>query len=155
MAHRISKTVGRALRQARRGRSFTLRDVQIRSRARFKASAVGGYERGERDISLGRFCELAWLYGVSPGRLLSDALQLMSRGSTRKVVIDLARLSQVKGEEGRLVAQFVHDLKAQRGDYIAEVITLRSGDLEILATQAGAQPRSLLDTLKPALRETD
>lgn len=51
---------------------MTLRDVARRTGGRFKASVLGGYERGERAISLERFCELAGTYGVDGASLLGD-----------------------------------------------------------------------------------
>ena len=66
--------VGRALRRARTARGLTLRDVGVRSEGRFSPSAVAGYERAERSISLERFCQLATFLGVAPERLLSEIL---------------------------------------------------------------------------------
>jgi transcriptional regulator with XRE-family HTH domain len=66
--------MGGALRRARAARGLTLREVGIRSRGRFTPTAVAGYERGERNISLVRFCELAFFYGIEPERLLAEAL---------------------------------------------------------------------------------
>lgn len=65
---------GRALRRARMARGLTLRDVGYRSDGAFTPTAVAGYERGERSISLQRFCELAAFYGVAPERLLAEIL---------------------------------------------------------------------------------
>ncbi|MDQ2964665.1 MAG: helix-turn-helix domain-containing protein, partial [Chloroflexota bacterium] len=58
--------MGRALRRARQTRGLTLRDVGIRSGGIFTPTAVAGYERGERAISLRRFCDLATFYDVAP-----------------------------------------------------------------------------------------
>jgi transcriptional regulator with XRE-family HTH domain len=66
---------GRALRRARHARGLTLRDVGIGSGGTFSPTAVAGYERGERSITLQRFCELATFYGVAPEVLLAEALQ--------------------------------------------------------------------------------
>src|SRR5207244_4441372 len=66
LGRRFADAVGQVLRRARRARGFTLRDVHVRSRGRFKPSAVGGYERGERAISLDRFSQLAELYDCPP-----------------------------------------------------------------------------------------
>src|SRR5205809_4478624 len=63
--------VGEALRQARRDRGWSLRDVAAQSRGQFKPSVVGGYERGVRVISIERFIQLTRLYGVPPDRLLA------------------------------------------------------------------------------------
>jgi transcriptional regulator with XRE-family HTH domain len=66
--------MGGALRRARIARGLTLREVGVRSGGRLTPTAVAGYERGERSISLVRFCELAYFYGIAPERLLAEAL---------------------------------------------------------------------------------
>ena len=73
--------VGRALRRARTARGLTLRDVGIISGGTFTPTAVAGYERGERNISLRRFCDLAIFYGVEPVRLLAEILLSEDRES--------------------------------------------------------------------------
>jgi transcriptional regulator with XRE-family HTH domain len=74
MIDTFSEALGRALRQARAQAGLTLRQVAARTGGRFKASALGGYERGERDISVRRFCELLSAYGVPAPEVLKDAL---------------------------------------------------------------------------------
>lgn len=152
MVDAFSAAVGRVLRRARRDRGLTLRDLARVTGGRFKPSAVGGYERGVRAISLRRFCELARVYGMSPDGLLAQVMAEWSPESRRELVLDLNRLSLIE-EEGRAVAEFVHRVKAQRGDYMSDVVTLRSGDLEVLAARSGRSPRALLERLQPALRE--
>jgi transcriptional regulator with XRE-family HTH domain len=149
MAQRDPNAVGEALRQARRARGWTLRAVHARSRGRFKPSALGGYERGEREISVSRFCELARLYGVPPAELLGRALGEIPW--TAPVVIDLRRLSLIPEQEGQRVAEFVQHLKTRRGAREADIIPLRAGDVEILATASREEPDILLEKLKPAL----
>lgn len=63
--------VGSVLREARLARGLTLKMVGSLSAGRFSPTAVAGYERGERNISLVRFLELASLYGVSATELLA------------------------------------------------------------------------------------
>ncbi len=82
--------MGRALRRARQARGFTLRDVGIRSGGIFTPTAVAGYERGERAISLQRFCRLATFYGVAPEDLLAEALH----PDDREPVVDLTPLEE-------------------------------------------------------------
>jgi transcriptional regulator with XRE-family HTH domain len=65
---------GGALRRARIARGLTLREVGIQSEGRFTPTAVAGYERGERNISVRRFCELTVFYGIEPERPLAEAL---------------------------------------------------------------------------------
>jgi transcriptional regulator with XRE-family HTH domain len=81
----IGGDVGRALRRARTARGLTLRDVGIRSAGSLTPTAVAGYERGERKISLQRFCELAVFYGIEPERLLAEALH----SEDRELIVDL------------------------------------------------------------------
>ena len=82
------RAVGDELRHARQEAGLALRDLNLRSAREFKASAVGGYERGERSISLDRFCRLAELYGVPADRLLARVLE-RSAPAADDVVIDL------------------------------------------------------------------
>ena len=82
------RAVGDELRRARQEAGLALRDLNPRSDREFKASAVGGYERGERSISLDRFCRLAALYGVPPDHLLARIIE-RSAPASNDVVIDL------------------------------------------------------------------
>jgi len=131
---------------------LTLRDVTSSSHGRFKPSVLGAYERGERNISLSRFCELAQMYGVPADRMLADVFARLDPAGRQEIAIDLNRLTLIPGEEGKVVAEFVHRLKSQRGDYMTDVITLRSGDIEAISLEASQTPNSLLRTLQPALK---
>jgi transcriptional regulator with XRE-family HTH domain len=71
----LDRQIGAGLRNARRRRALTLRQVSALSEGRFKATSVAGYERGERAISLRRFVELAELYGVPPPTLLAEIMR--------------------------------------------------------------------------------
>ncbi len=81
------RVVGDELRRARQDAGLALRDLNVRSGREFKASAVGGYERGERSISLDRFCRLAAVYDVSPSQLLDRVLEKAT--AKNDVVIDI------------------------------------------------------------------
>jgi len=72
-----------------------LRDVAGATQNRYKASALGAYERGERSISLARFQELAEFYGQSADRLLAEVLEELDPLGREKLVIDLERLRLV------------------------------------------------------------
>lgn len=148
----FAEILGQILRGARLRNGMTLQEVKARTGGRFKPSALGGYERGERRITLERFCALATLYGVPPDRLLAEALQELNPEGRDEVIIDLNRLSRLETESGRLVAEFVHNVRAQRGDYLSDLITLRSGDLETLSLISKTTPKSLVSRLRPALR---
>jgi transcriptional regulator with XRE-family HTH domain len=150
----ISEAVGEALRRARRGRNLTLHDVRRISNGRFKPSSVGSYERGTRTISVPLLCELSAVYGIPPDRVLADALSIAGGESQVEVVIDLNRLPKLEGEDGRIVSEFVGQVQSLRGDVGSKAITLRSADVQVLATAIGADSSSLLDRIRPTLRSS-
>ena len=110
---------------------------------------MAGYERGERTISVERFCELCVLYGVAPQAVLGDILVAVGGGSDRE--IDLSRLETMRSAEGSLLSEFVRQIKALRGDASSETIALRAGDIEVLATAAGKKPEELAEAIEPAV----
>lgn len=149
----FQKIVGEVLRGARAARGLTLQDVHQLSRGRFKPSALGGYERGERLISLSRFCALAECYRIPADRLLSDVLRLLHPQARTSVVLDTRQLRELQQpEQARAASDFVHRVKVQRGDYISDVISLRAGDLEVISLDAGSTPGEVLKALDPAVR---
>jgi transcriptional regulator with XRE-family HTH domain len=147
----LALEIGRALRRARRARGLTLRELTRQSAGRFKATSVAGYERGERTISVERFCELCVLYGVAPQVVLGDILVAVGGGSERE--IDLSRLGTMRSAEGSLLSEFVRQIKALRGEASSETIALRAGDIEVLATAAGKKPEELAEAIEPAVRK--
>jgi transcriptional regulator with XRE-family HTH domain len=148
----FAQAAGEVLRRARRNRGLTLQDVSRLTAGTFKASVLGGYERGERTISLERFTELARLYGTPADRLLGEVLEMADPQGRAEIVIDLTRLALLDEAEVRAVAEFIHNVRTKRGDYLTDVVSLRSGDVEALALRSGVAPRDLLSRLRPALR---
>jgi transcriptional regulator with XRE-family HTH domain len=149
---RFAQLVGEVLRDARNERGLTLRQVWEHSQGRFKPSVVGGYERGERSISLVRFCTLAQFYGIPPDRLFARALERLEPRARREMVLDLGRLQGMAEDPAEAVTKFVRQVKRERGDPAEDVITLRSGDLEAVALTSGIDLDRLLAALGPVLR---
>lgn len=143
---------GRALRDARLARGMTLRDVGARSNGIFKPTAVAGYERAERGISLERFCDLAQLYGMAPDRLLLQILWRAAGGPEPS--IDRTKVTELPVEEADVVGAFLQKVDALRGSSDDEVIKVRIQDLEVLATVSGQQLPEFLDHIEPALAAT-
>jgi transcriptional regulator with XRE-family HTH domain len=141
--------IGKALRRARAARGLTLRQVSTLTEGRFKATSVAGYERGERTISVERFCDLCDVYQVSPQAILGDIVRAVA-GSTEPQ-IDLTRLEEMGIVEGTLVAGFVRQIQAQRHEAPSETIVLREADLDVLATAAGKTREEMADVLEPAI----
>ena len=110
----VLEEVGRALRIARRARGLTLRDVGTRSQGQFKPTAVAGYERAERAVSLERFCALAQLYGMGPERLLSQIMWRIRGGP--EPTIDRGRLREVPAHEADKVSDFIEGVRRLLAD---------------------------------------
>jgi transcriptional regulator with XRE-family HTH domain len=66
------QSVANRLRSIRKSRGWTLHDVESKSDGSIKAVVMGSYERGTRAISLARALELANLFAIPIGDLLSD-----------------------------------------------------------------------------------
>src|SRR5262245_50089794 len=144
--------IGKALRRVRAWRGLTLREVSTLSEARFKATAVAGYERGARTISVERFCGLCDLYRVNAQAVLGDIVRAVA-GSIEPH-IDLTRLEAMETDERTLVAAFVERIQGQRRESPAETVVLREADLDELAAAAGKTREELAEALEPAIRRT-
>jgi len=132
---------------------LTLVDVAAMSNGMFKATSVAGYERGERSITLERFCSLCQLYGLAPDRVLAEILR-RTEGRIEPE-IDLAALESLGTTESALLSGFARQVRGLRGEPQADTITLRAGDLEVLATAEGRRPEELAEALHSVIRPHD
>jgi transcriptional regulator with XRE-family HTH domain len=129
---------------------LSLEELARRSDGRHKPSSLGGYERGERTLTLPRFCDLAELLGVPPDQLLSQALGRLGPEEHEEVLVDLRSLPD--SPAGRHLARYAHHVRSMRGDFLSTVITLRAGDLRVIARASGIPLRRLLSDLGRAVR---
>jgi transcriptional regulator with XRE-family HTH domain len=90
LAGSVGEEVGRALRHARLARGFTLKEVGERSAGAFTPTAVAGYERAERTISIVRFYALCRFYGVAPAGVFAEIAEAVDGRPER--IVDLTRL---------------------------------------------------------------
>ena len=149
----VAAEIGHVLRQVRRSRDLTLQDVARGSRGVLKATSIAGYERGERSISLERFLALARFYGVPPARLVGEIVRRID--GLPPVTVNLAALERLGSTEGMLVADFGNEVRALRNEAPGPTITLRRGDLQVLATASGVRPEDFTARLAPALRRPE
>jgi hypothetical protein len=80
-------------------------------------------------------------------------LTRISPEARRELRIDVSRLQLVPSDVARPVTEHVHQVQAKRGDYLSDIITLRSGDVEKLSQISRIACRTLLATLTPALEQ--
>jgi transcriptional regulator with XRE-family HTH domain len=135
---RYASEIGTGLRDARRRRGLTLRQVAALSEGRFKPTSVAGYERGERAISVERFIELAQLYGVPGHSLLADIMRLVEGAPEPDV--DLTALDVSEAAEEAMIAWFVRQMHALRRHQPTGPLNRRAGDPEVLVSAASAAP---------------
>lgn len=144
----FAQVVGKVLRKARLERGLTLDDVWLRSAGRFKPSSVGGYERGERSISLDRFCLLAAFYATPADRMLAAVLEEVNPEGREQLVIDLNELAQLQSSDAEWVGEYIQNLLTERGDLGSDVVTLRSGDVEALGLLGGIRSPAVIEKLR-------
>lgn len=145
----FAQEVGAALRRARQIRGLSLRDVVRRSSGVFKASTLASYERADRAVPIERFFRLASLYEISPVRSLADVLRRVEgRPSVR---VDVRRVKSMGGAEAAILDGFIRNVFILRDQDVADTISLREGDLEVLATATGRRMPQFLDAIGPAL----
>ncbi len=140
-----AEDVGSRLRRIRLQQGLSLQDVERKSSGTWKAAVVGSYERGDRNITASRLCELAEFYAVSPADVLpqDDAPRTGDRGSS--VVIDLTRLDD--GERWRGLRRYCESIQVQRGDYNRQILSVRGDDLRALAIIMDTTESGLIELL--------
>ena len=141
-----AEDVGTRLRRIRMQQGMSLQDVERRSDGKWKAAVVGSYERGDRNISAARLCELAEFYGVSPTEVLPRDDTPQPVDQSRGVVIDLSRLDDSERWAG--VKRYCESIQVERGDFNRQVLSVRADDLRALAVIMGTQPDTLVDGLR-------
>jgi len=146
----LTSALGASIRDARVRAGLSLQELALLSEGRYSPSSLGGYERGERAISVVRFCELARLLGVPADQLLGRALNRVKTDERREVMIELTDLPD--SEAGRQAAAHAHHVKERRSDYLSTVVTLRAGDLQVIADASGLDVPTLLSSLGEAVK---
>jgi transcriptional regulator with XRE-family HTH domain len=156
-----ARELGTRLRATREQRGWSLRDVQQASQGRFRASAVGTYERGERGISVQRLSDLAKLYGVAVESVLPGSAHpeerrergappaRQQRSEARdKVVIDLVALEQQRDPSFVSIRGYIDTIKTKRGDHNGLVLSVRASDVWAMAAMATVDPETLVHRLE-------
>ena len=127
--------ISQRLRQIRKQQNLTLKQVEIRSRGKWKAVVIGSYERGTRSLSISKAKTLCEFYGVPLSALFQiEGIQQVppSEGALR---IDLRNLRSKISQNDPLISQ-LHNLLSfiarRRDDWNGEIMTIRLQDNEVL-----------------------
>ena len=122
------------LREIRRQQGLTLKQVEIKSRGRWKAVVVGSYERGSRTLSFDRAASLCDFYGVPQSSLLKDKTTA-NAAPDLPIILDLAvvrLLVQSNDYFLQALIRFVNGITERRQDWNGHLLSLRSSDLETI-----------------------
>lgn len=148
-----SRAVGELLRGVRKQKKLSLNDVEVESQNEFKASVVGAYERGERSLSLIRLGRLAEFYNVPMEHLLprdiTSSRAFAPAGSgTRKLPINVEKLSTMRGLPFETLLRFLRMIQMQRQDFNGRVITVRGDDARAIAAILDVPADQVADRLR-------
>ena len=127
-------TTSQKLRQIRKSKGWSLQDVELKSKGKWKAVVVGSYERSDRAISLKKAIDLMAFYEVPITELfLVKNISSGNFATSTSLIIDQRALS--KSSDTRLdgVKRMISSLATRRKDWNGEVLSLRSSDLQFLS----------------------
>ncbi|MEY4152208.1 MAG: hypothetical protein RL470_267 [Actinomycetota bacterium] len=128
------------LRSIRISKSLSLNDVETLSQGTLKAVVLGSYERGARTLSVKRAMAIAELYQIPLAQLFSDEVPVEVIDVPR-AILDLRTInkraldrSHYDYEKYQLVARVAQRVIHSRQDWNGEVLSIRHGDIETIAT---------------------
>lgn len=122
------------LREIRRQQGLTLKQVEIKSRGRWKAVVVGSYERGSRTLSFDRAASLCDFYGVPLSSLIKEKNVAASLEAI-PVILDLTvirLLAQSKDHFLQALIRFLNGITERRQDWNGHLLSIRDSDLETI-----------------------
>ena len=122
------------LREIRRQQGLTLKQVEIKSRGRWKAVVVGSYERGSRTLSFDRAASLCDFYGVPLSSLIKEKNVATSLEAI-PVILDLTvirLLAQSKDHFLQALIRFLNGITERRQDWNGHLLSIRDSDLETI-----------------------
>ena len=143
------KIYSERLREIRRAQGLTLKQVEIRSRGKWKGVVVGSYERGTRTLSVEKALSLCEFYGVPLDALFGSPKdkEPVDRSIPALDLRTLQSFSQVKDPFSIAVKRLTDSILLARGDWNGELISLRESDWSSLAMVLGITRGSVSSSL--------
>jgi transcriptional regulator with XRE-family HTH domain len=130
----IQFTTSQNLRKIRKSKGWSLQDVELKSKGKWKAVVVGSYERSDRAISLKKAIDLMAFYEVPMTELFAEKVTSSGASSiNNSIIIDQRALSKSSDTRVDGAKRMISSLAARRKDWNGEVLSLRSSDLQFLS----------------------
>jgi len=123
--------LGQSLRNIRKQKGLTLRDIESDSQGRWKAVVIGSYERGDRALTLKKAVALARYYNVPLDQLLG--LPQASSSLSGPLSINLVALRRRSSHLPAALTRFAQEICRRRSDWNGEMLSLRTSDRAFLA----------------------
>ncbi len=127
--------IGARLKHVRRQQGLTLKQIEIKSRGKWKAVVIGSYERGTRSLSVAKAEELARFYGVPLSAFFTDREQNSEQSLSQRLTFDLRKLRKTldtPDEFSDQVYGLLNWIAHKREDWNGELLSLRMGDIDTL-----------------------
>lgn len=132
--------IAHQIRALRKARGLSLSKVETQSKGAISAVALGSYERCDRAISLRRLSEIAEFFEVPLVYLLGATKSKTGSDQMAPLVVDLRRMKALsknlntRGDVTLIsLTTLVTSIAHRRGDWNAEVMSLRQSDLLTLS----------------------
>ena len=140
--------IGARLKHIRRQQGLTLKQIEIKSRGKWKAVVIGSYERGSRNMPISRLGEVARILGVDVAYLLGQPLGRQDLAPV--LTLDLRAISRpsfTNPSRLELLVTYCAGIVKKRSDWNGEVLSIRESDLLNLSFALGIEQADLLQWL--------
>lgn len=143
------KLVGRKLRETRKNKGYSLKDVEAKSKSHFKAPTLGAYERGQRNISVSHIWELAQFYDVSPDELVRVEEEPVARRKQKSLRIT----PEFSETDENLLRTYLKFVDTKRKEFDWKVHSLRRDDISSLAHILNITPDVIDEKLDQIMKQ--
>ena len=143
--------IGARLKHIRRQQGLTLKQIEIKSRGKWKAVVIGSYERGTRSLSVAKAEELARFYGVPLSAFFTEREQNSEQSLAHGLTFDLRKLRQSLATPDEFSSQvygLLNWIAFKREDWNGELLSLRTGDIDTLMILTKKNELELAEALK-------
>lgn len=129
--------LGRALREIRLNRKWSLKDFEIASGSKIKDVVLGSYERGARSISVSKLSIIAQTYEIPISALFRESPIAVFPIFDAQMIIDLRKLRETlqnhSSEIVKVLEKFTENIINLRKDWNGEVLSVRASDLTLIS----------------------